>query len=62
MQERYYLLNNKIPIVSNRSINEVKTSLIRYYNFNIQKLIEISKKTYEKIIISNGYENCPSKH
>lgn len=56
MKTRYYLLNNKLPIISNNPIEKVKIALIIYYGYNVKKLIEISKKEYEKILLQNTFK------
>lgn len=46
---KYYLLNRFIPIISNcSSINSVKRSLILHYGYNVESLKEITYKEYLK--------------
>lgn len=56
MKTRYYLLNNKLPIISNNPIEKVKIALIIHYGYNVKKLIEISKEKYEEILLQNTFK------
>lgn len=46
MQERYFLINNYLPVMTNLSKNELKINLIRASNFTIFALIEITESQY----------------
>lgn len=45
-QEKYYLMNNYLPVVSNCSFEEIKKALILDYGYRVNELIELTQEEY----------------